>query len=107
LRKMVAFDRFLARLVADAPDRWILKGGLALQLRLGERARTTKDVDLLLTASPSGLDIHQVLVHTARLDLGDWFQFQVARPSTELSLRFPVQSLLDGRLFEAFHVDVG
>jgi hypothetical protein len=47
LRKMVAFDRFLARLMLSQPDAWVLKGGLALQLRLGERARTTKDVDVL------------------------------------------------------------
>jgi len=29
LRKSVAFDRLLARLFAVAPDRWVLKGGLA------------------------------------------------------------------------------
>ncbi|MGB9606231.1 MAG: hypothetical protein ACPL88_10195 [Bryobacteraceae bacterium] len=34
LRKMVAFERFLARLVAAQPDAWVLKGGLALQFRL-------------------------------------------------------------------------
>jgi hypothetical protein len=44
-RKRVAFDRLLARLAATAPDRWLLKGGFALDLRLAERARTTKDVD--------------------------------------------------------------
>jgi len=42
LRKMVAFDRFLARVAKKQPDAWIVKGGFALQLRLGERARTTK-----------------------------------------------------------------
>jgi len=46
LRKMVAFDRFLARLAKKEPDAWIVKGGFALQLRLGERARTTKDIDV-------------------------------------------------------------
>jgi len=35
LRKMVAFDRFLARLAKKAPQAWIVKGGFALQLRLG------------------------------------------------------------------------
>ena len=35
LRKAVAFDRLLARLFAVAPDRWVLKGGLALAYRLG------------------------------------------------------------------------
>ena len=42
LRKMVVFDRFLVRLIHDQPDAWVLKGGLALQLRLGNQARTTK-----------------------------------------------------------------
>ncbi len=46
LRKSVAFDRLLARLFAVAPDRWVLKGGLALDYRLGAKARTTMDVDL-------------------------------------------------------------
>lgn len=29
LRKMVAFDRYLARLLTVQPGQWILKGGLA------------------------------------------------------------------------------
>ncbi len=48
LRKMIAFDRFLARLLLHQPDEWVLKGGLALQLRLGDSARTTKDIDMLV-----------------------------------------------------------
>ncbi len=43
LRKMVAFERFLARLVVAQPQSWVLKGGLALQFYLGERARTTQE----------------------------------------------------------------
>ena len=46
LRKEVAFDRLLARLFAVAPDGWVLKGALALDYRFGDRARTTKDIDL-------------------------------------------------------------
>jgi hypothetical protein len=37
LRKRVTFERLLARLVAVAPDAWVLKGGFALELRLGNR----------------------------------------------------------------------
>jgi hypothetical protein len=33
LRKGVTFDRLLARLLAVAPDRWLLKGALALDFR--------------------------------------------------------------------------
>lgn len=111
LRKMVTFDRFLARLVHDQPGAWVLKGGLALQLRLGDRARTTKDIDVLLVTPYE--DIHQALVHAALLDLGDWFRFEVERPLSEGIIqpaggtRFRVQGLLDQRSFETFHVDVG
>ncbi|MEW6107269.1 MAG: nucleotidyl transferase AbiEii/AbiGii toxin family protein [Bacillota bacterium] len=107
LRKMVAFERFLARLVTAQPEAWVLKGGLALQLRLGKHARTTQDIDLLLHRTLATQDVHRLLVAAALLDLGDWFTFEVARPGQPAGLRFPVQSLLDGRLFEAFHVDVG
>ena len=48
LRKEVAFDRLLARLLVVAPGRWVLKGGLALDFRFGERARTTRDIDLAI-----------------------------------------------------------
>ena len=46
LRTRVVFERLLARLHAVAPDVWVLKGGFALELRLGARARTTKDIDV-------------------------------------------------------------
>ena len=46
LRKRVVFERLIARLNEIAPDAWVLKGGFALELRLGAQARTTKDVDV-------------------------------------------------------------
>ena len=113
LRKMVVFDRFLVRLIQDQPDAWVLKGGLALQLRLGNQARTTKDIDVLLTAPYyERHDVHQALVRAALLDLGDWFQFEVERPAAEIpaepigGVRFQVRGLLDRRHFETFHIDV-
>ncbi|MEQ8763101.1 MAG: hypothetical protein RL885_04185 [Planctomycetota bacterium] len=39
------FDRLLARIVLELGDAVILKGGLAVELRI-EKARTTKDIDL-------------------------------------------------------------
>jgi len=111
LRKAVAFERFLARLMSDQPGGWLLKGGLALQWRLGTLARTTKDLDMML-ARPVG-DTQQSLVQAGLLDVGDWFRFLVqqptgvARQNAGAGLRFQVQSLLDGRPFEAFHADVG
>ncbi len=110
LRKMVAFDRFLARLFKSKPDHWILKGGLALQLRLGNRARTTKDMDVL--AFTPGQDTTETLREAARLDLGDWFLFEIAEPVSRPvgrfgGIRHGVQSLLDSRTFEQFHIDIG
>jgi len=111
LRKLVAFERLLARLVHVHHGKWLLKGGLALQLRFGAQSRTTKDIDILLLA-PSEL-AHSMLVEAARLDLGDWFEFTV-RASGRLmpgagpgALRFHVTALLDGRTFESYHLDAG
>jgi len=46
------------------------------------------------------------------MDLGDWFSFEVPPSSGEAFgvpgvSRYNIRALLDGRLFEAFHVDVG
>ena len=109
LRKMVAFDRLLARMMgADQSDRWLLKGGLALQVRMLEGVRTTKDIDVLLRES--GSDAHRLLVEAAKLDLSDWFDFEVgsSQPMTsEAGQRVPVRCRLDSREFETFHVDIG
>jgi len=108
---MVTFERFVARLMLAQPGYWLIKGGLALQWRLGNLARTTKDLDMLLTTPLE--DVHQALVRAALLDIGDWFSFLVAQPSAPAAdaggaaLRFQVQSLVDSRLFESFHLDVG
>lgn len=110
LRKMVAFERLLARLLEHQPEGWVLKGGYALQLRLGDRARTTKDIDVLFR--DAGSEVHASLVLAGSLDLGDWFAFEIGRP-VNLSpdagggLRCGVHSLLDGRTFENFGIDVG
>ena len=111
LRKLVVFDRFLARLVQMEPETWLLKGGLVLQLRLSHHARTTKDMDLLsLTARD---EVPQILMRAALLDLQDWFAFAV-RPDTAAlpgpghgGLRFFLTALVAGRTFESFHVAVG
>ena len=110
LRKQIAFERFIARLQSVQPDIWILKGGLAMQLRLGTLSRTTKDVDLL--NKESSRNIHASLVEATSLDMGDWFVFEVGQedkaPQDAFGgHRYHVRCLLDGREFEAFHVDVG
>jgi len=111
LRKSVAFDRLLARLFAVAPDRWVLKGGLALDYRLGAKARTTMDIDL---AGPGGEDAATAdLLATGELDLGDHFSFAIERTAKldqlaeGSAVRCHVRADLAGRLFEEFLLDVG
>ncbi len=66
LRKTVAFDRLLARMMnADQGDRWLLKGGLALQVRMPEGARTTKDIDVLLREFGVDVGVGDPVVATA------------------------------------------
>lgn len=58
-RKLVAFSRLLARLQESAPGQWVLKGGLAMELSLQDRARATRDADLDWT-STSDPDLRRV-----------------------------------------------
>jgi hypothetical protein len=110
LRKMVVFDRFLSRLFLQGPDQWVVKGGFALQLRLGARARTTKDIDLLVMGEVQ--EIYPQLREAGAIDLGDWFTFEVSDTiHSDIydigGLRYRLYSLLDGRTFERFHIDIG
>ncbi len=104
LRKMVVFERFLSRLMSAQPNYWVLKGGVALQWRLGSRVRTTQDVDLSLMHKVDNL--HALLVQGALYNLQDGFAFEV-HASKRNSRRFTVHCFLASRVFESFHVDVG
>ena len=113
-RQLLVFDRFLARVVAVLGDTTMVKGGLALELRL-ERARTTKDVDLRMVGSPD--DILAKLQEAARRDLADFMTFEVG-PDEEHpeiqnegmqydGLRFHAECKLAGKLYgQPFGVDV-
>lgn len=111
LRKQVVFDRALARLVHAAPDRWILKGALALDLRLLARARATKDMDL--GRWDGEVQATADLLAAAALDLGDFFALRSerARDLNDVpegaAVRYRVRAELAGRLFEDVIVDVG
>jgi hypothetical protein len=110
-RKFMAFDRLLARLFLTAPERWILKGAVALDFRLGERARGTIDLDLYRSGQEAAAtaDLQKIQF----MDLGDFFSFEVARTSTlddligGIAVRYKVTANLDGRRFEQVTVDVG
>ncbi len=111
LRKEVAFDRLLARLLIAAPGRWVLKGGLAFDYRFGTRARTTKDMDL---AGAAGEEVATSdLLAAADLDMGDYFSFSIERTAKldqlveGAAVRYHVRADLGARRFEDFIVDIG
>ncbi|MBI5366573.1 MAG: nucleotidyl transferase AbiEii/AbiGii toxin family protein [Planctomycetes bacterium] len=118
-RKTVVFERLLVRLQADPEVACILKGGFALQLRLGGRARATRDLDLVLggalaaAAEPSEVRIHEAILRAAGRDVGDFFFFEIGagrelavRAAPLWAWRYPVRASLAGRAFEFFHLDV-
>lgn len=110
LRKAVVFDRLLARLMVAAPGRWVLKGALALDFRLGARTRTTKDMDLIRNDSeePATAD----LIATQAVELDDFFSFDIEKvgpPGKDLegaAMRYRVRAELGGRRFEDVIVDI-
>lgn len=114
LRRIVVFDRIAARL-SVAEQEWVLKGGAALEFRLGLRARATKDLDLVLRSEPSGgVTIRDVLIETLASDVDrDQFVFTIGHPS-ELTpdaagnpgWRFTVDGALAGKTFIAVKMDV-
>lgn len=112
-RMLFVFDRFLARITRRFADTVVLKGGLALELRL-RRARATKDVDLRMAGSPEGLLPR--LQEAGLLDLGDYLRFEVQiddeNPAIEDAIyegtRFKATCKLAGRLYGGpFGVDIG
>lgn len=114
LRRQVAFDRFLARLFRSPNANWVLKGGYAMELRF-QTARTTKDLDFTVRAAPAGRDdtLLTQLQDAGALDLGDFFVFRIGEAMMDLDgapdggARYPVESMMGGRTFVKFHLDVG
>lgn len=113
MRNRYVFQRMLARLARD--PRWVLKGGFSLELRLGLAARTTKDLDLLLTDVPdmTAVGLQDLLGEALDVDLGDGCTFagrlprqvraEDERPST---WRVVVAVFVAGSPFEASTIDV-
>ncbi len=109
LRKRVVFERFLARLVAEAQGEWVLKGGFALELRLGDVARSTKDADFEWRRGEEA--VVEMLLDAAARDVGDLFTFALERAEAAADLpgggqRWKVTATLAGRVFERAVIDV-
>jgi hypothetical protein len=109
-RKMIVFDRYLARLLTVAPGQWIVKGGVALNFRLQERSRMTQDLDLASEAD-EGV-ILDYLLDAADTNLGDHFAFSVERVTaanpqqTAEAVTYRVRAELGERPFELVTLDV-
>lgn len=113
-RQLLIFDRFLARIVNDLGGAATLKGGLVLELRLGQ-ARTTRDVDLRLVGHPG--EVLSRLQSAGREDLGDFMNFEITpddhHPEIQNDgmrydgLRFRAECKLAGKRYgQPFGVDV-
>jgi hypothetical protein len=109
-RKLMTFDRLLARLLVAVPERWILKGAVALEFRLGDRARTTMDLDLAHRDNAEA--VTDDLLSAQAIDLGDYFTFQIERMerlgiAAEIAVRYRVRAEIDGSRFEEVTLDIG
>jgi hypothetical protein len=114
LRRRVVFERVLVRLDTQ-PGGWVLKGGLALEVRWHDRARATRDIDLATRVPAATEDALRTALAEAlsRDPHGDWFQF-VLGSSRALTLdaagrpgrRYPIEARLAGRQFAQVTADV-
>jgi hypothetical protein len=115
LRRRATFERLLVRLDHAMPGQWVLKGGMALEVRLGDRARSTRDLDLAVrqTGEDAGTIRDHLIEALADDPEGDGFEFRVG-PARAIDLdeagragwRFTVDARLDGRTFANVRLDV-
>ena len=109
LRRHLTFQRVLRRLSADG--RWVLKGGYLLEVRLGDRARTTRDLDLTSVRSLETRDVREAVTGALAGDPdGDGFVFRVTRARPHLvgggsGVSLSISADLAGRPFATVRVD--
>jgi len=110
VRRQAALERLMVRLTTVAPNRWALKGGLALETRLGDRARVSLDLDM---EHAMGIEAARADLQRAAIeDVGDHFAFALIGQTpindgdVALAVRFTLESSIAGRRFEPLQVDV-
>src|SRR5688572_3451081 len=115
LRRRVIFERIVARLHHAEPGRWVLKGGMAMEVRLQDRARLTKDIDLGLRGDITEQgELHERIVEALTTDpFGDQFVLRSGNVSKlmedgagHLTWRSKVEALLDGKPFGSVQLDI-
>jgi predicted nucleotidyltransferase component of viral defense system len=112
LRRHLVFQRMLARLAQD--ERWVLKGGFALELRFSLASRATKDLDLVVLGEIDGRELQDLFDEALDQDVdADQFTFGVSAPKLLSSdeagnpgWRLSVVARLAGREFAQVAVDV-
>lgn len=111
IRRHFAFQRILVRL--SATEGWVLKGGFALEVRLGLQARATKDLDLAMLDDLDGAEVHDRLLDALDVDADDGLTFQASAPKAispdeagNPGWKFTVTSFLGGKVFAPLRLDV-
>jgi hypothetical protein len=112
-RALLLMERFLARVIVILPNTTVLKGGLALELRL-DQARTTKDLDLRVLGDPKQLDRQLRDIQSYRPTPEDFFHFTIEkdRDNPEITgvnyvgFRYKVEATLTGKRFASFCLDI-
>jgi hypothetical protein len=112
----IAYRRLLARLFETQPERWVVKGGTALLLRLDPN-RTSNDIDLAYVAEAGEHAVAlEALVEAAAYDAGDFFEFEIARGKAievdpehplERAISVPVVARIGETAFAEFSIDLG
>ena len=115
LRRRVLFERIVARLQSAEPGLWVIKGGMALEVRLRDDARLTKDLDLGLRADVhEGADLEDRLIEALSVDSdGDRFVLSVGSVKRLMedddgraTWRAQIAATLAGRVFGGIQVDI-
>jgi Nucleotidyl transferase AbiEii toxin, Type IV TA system len=111
----IAYRRLLARIFATQPERWVVKGGVALLLRLDPN-RTSNDIDLVYVAQGGEHALAlKALDEAAAHDLGDFFEFEIGRHQTEevdpdhplqRARSVPVLARIGATTFSEFTIDL-
>lgn len=109
LQRQFTYDRLLARVFINDPDRWVLKGAAAMLARLPAAARHSKDVDLYRTHGDLG-DAELALRRACTVGLNDHFRFEFG-PARQLTqgaraLRVSAVAYLGATQFSRFDVDL-
>lgn len=114
-RVLLVMERFIARVNHALPDSALLKGGLALELRLND-ARTTKDIDLRLLGNSDDLNSQLRKMEEFRPDPEDFLHFKITPDNAHPTVtgdgvrydgfRFKVRADIANRQYANFGLDV-